>query len=434
MIHLSNFLKRPFIIPELMLALYLVIFIVLFGPVFSPIAKLIGYASAGVFFLELFFRGKVTDFIQCVAKVWPYAMFYIVMSLVVFPLLPYKGALINSFTNFIAFIIVFYLVRQYRILHGIDFAFLVIVIGIGSLFFVFPSLIGLDAASQTRIKMQAEALGTGSKGSGLNASNISLYFGLASFVALRCLTMSRDVSQHFLTVAPRSWKTWASVACIGLALFTIVVSSGSRQGLVWVVFIVISAMAIRFRRNFFIGLVISGFVGVFFLLIVFTFFRDTELVQRILILFDPRMMAIDPEKSLLTRLEMYKEGYRMWLKRPLWGNGNEAFRAFSAWQGHYSHSNFIEILVNYGLLGFMFFFGPIFFLIGNATVMFTKGRPEYRTVLLWLIFACLALLASSLFIPSFYRKLMVVFLGYMFGIYHNVKDDFRATLGGPAMR
>lgn len=416
-----QFSKRPYIISEILLGLYLVIFTVLFGPVFSPIAKLLGYAAVGFFFLELFWRGKVDDFLITIRPMWPYLFFYIILPIAVYPLLPYMGAIINNITNCVAFSIVFFMVRKYKVLHNIDFSYLCIAIGIGSMYFIFPSLLGIDAASQTRIKMKSAFLGT--EDSGLNASNISLYCGLASLIAVRCLSTTGRGIRQFFGLTARYWKSWASLACLVASFVIIIKVSGSRQGLIWLMFIVALICAIRFQKNIFLGFIGTAFFGLFLVGVVFFVFHDTELVRRILIVFDQRMMAVDPEQSVLDRWDMYKVGFDMWLDSPIWGNGNEAFRALSVYAGHYSHSNYIEILANYGALGFLFFYVPIVLVVSRSISMFFKAPVAYRTLLLWVLISFVAILVSGFFIPTFYRKPMVVLLAYLFATFYNIRED-----------
>ncbi len=54
--------------------------------------------------------------------------------------------------------------------------------------------------------------------------------------------------------------------------------------------------------------------------------------------------------------EMIKIGWLAFLRRPLFGNGWFYFSVYSG-LGTYSHNNYIEILVTYGLAGFIFYYG-----------------------------------------------------------------------------
>jgi O-antigen ligase len=209
-----------------------------------------------------------------------------------------------------------------------------------------------------------------------------------------------------------------------VASFVIIIKvSGSRQGLIWLMFVVALICAVRFRKNVVLGFIGSAFFGLFLLGVLFLVFNKTELVQRILIVFDQRMMAIDPERSVLDRWEMYKVGFDMWLQSPIWGNGNEAFRAFSPWAGSYSHSNYIEILANYGTLGFLFFYVPIALVVSRSISMFYKVPFAHRTLLLCVSISFIAILVSGFFIPTFYRKPMVVFMAYLFAMFYNIRED-----------
>lgn len=414
-----SILKRPFISTEILFAVFLVIFTVLFGPVFGPIARLVGFAAIGIFGLEMFYRGRVVDFIRTVSPAWPYVFFYVIIPVLVLPLFPYFPRVWNNFTGFVAFLIVFYLMRKYREVKFIDLSYIVIVFGIGIFFLVLSGLIGLDT-SVDRLHLSASALGTlGTSERGLNASNISLLVGLASFIAAKYIALNPLGKRQFTRLRSLSW---CYAGAILLGAYLIIFYSGSRQGFVWVFFVMVFLFVVFAKRNLFLGIVVGCVGGLAFLLVSLFALRETMVVQRILILFDQRMLALEGEKSFFTRGEMYARAFEMWMDSPLWGNGNEAFRAFSGFYT-YSHSNYSEIFVCYGLLGALFFYVPIFMLVTVSLKRIMLGNPFWRGHYLWILIVCVAILVSNIFIPSYYQKCMVFFLGYLFAHYYNIRED-----------
>lgn len=66
------------------------------------------------------------------------------------------------------------------------------------------------------------------------------------------------------------------------------------------------------------------------------------------------------DDSTLLRKEMIEAGWKKWQESPLWGFGFDSFKYYNAAEvtGHmyYSHNNFIELLYNQGLIGFIAYY------------------------------------------------------------------------------
>jgi O-antigen ligase len=145
-------------------------------------------------------------------------------------------------------------------------------------------------------------------------------------------------------------------------------------------------------------------------------------VQRLIAIFDTVAQTFDPEKSVELRLEMIRMGLEMWQESPIWGNGNEAFRVKSGLNA-YSHSNYVELLANYGVIGFVLFYIPLLV----ALIMSLKGvlrvrYGELKNSYLWIICCVLAVLVSNFFMPTYYMKHMLMFLGIILGRLYYVRE------------
>ncbi|MEC4295537.1 O-antigen ligase family protein [Adlercreutzia shanghongiae] len=64
--------------------------------------------------------------------------------------------------------------------------------------------------------------------------------------------------------------------------------------------------------------------------------------------------------STESRLGMIEEGFRIYWDFPFFGGGEKYFAAKSEWGYDYSHCNYIEVLCNFGLFGFLCFYLPLF--------------------------------------------------------------------------
>lgn len=106
-----------------------------------------------------------------------------------------------------------------------------------------------------------------------------------------------------------------------------------------------------------------------------------------------QMLGVGPghySHSTEGREIMIKEGLRFMWDYPLFGGGEKYFGSKTSTQYSYSHCNYIELLVNFGFVGFLFYYFPI---IRNLRFM-TKTR-RYRGDLAKL---CIALMALRLIV------------------------------------
>ncbi len=56
---------------------------------------------------------------------------------------------------------------------------------------------------------------------------------------------------------------------------------------------------------------------------------------------------------------MFLNGVEMFFRKPLFGYGTNGFANYGSMNNGWSHNTFSEILCDYGLVGFIFFFFPV---------------------------------------------------------------------------
>lgn len=61
------------------------------------------------------------------------------------------------------------------------------------------------------------------------------------------------------------------------------------------------------------------------------------------------------DASTMERARMRERAYELWLEAPLFGHGFDAFSQIGGW-GVYSHCNYLELLCNQGIIGFLFYY------------------------------------------------------------------------------
>lgn len=131
--------------------------------------------------------------------------------------------------------------------------------------------------------------------------------------------------------------------------------------------------------------------------------RNLHVVQR------TELLVRLEDYSSNERLAMIATGLRMWSEAPLLGYGAEQFSVRSGF-GTYSHNNYIELLVNFGLIGFMAYYAGyaaiVLRAVRNRTSRWTVplgigllmawevGLVSHSGKVYWLFLAVLAYLAA----------------------------------------
>lgn len=105
------------------------------------------------------------------------------------------------------------------------------------------------------------------------------------------------------------------------------------------------------------------------------------LYNRFLSLIDGLTGEAELDVSSKTRFEMIETGWRAFTESPLWGNGlYSSYNYFDT----YSHNNFIEILMNTGLIGFVIFYYPYLVNIKSFIKVDKKSRMYFLMLILFL--------------------------------------------------
>lgn len=127
--------------------------------------------------------------------------------------------------------------------------------------------------------------------------------------------------------------------------------------------------------------------------------------------------------SDVMRLRMIDDGVSLWLKRPVIGWGFDQFRYISFY-GTYSHNNYIELLCNLGIVGFVLFYSIYFYLIYYNKRILNMGSIKVPIISGFFI---LVLLLYDITIVSFTYKLPWIILSMIIGLtinsFYSVKKE-----------
>lgn len=215
-----------------------------------------------------------------------------------------------------------------------------------------------QGASFTELKgMKSERLTFTLRGdeAGLNANLYGLYLIMAVLFSVKLLL----VDNH---TARQHWSWWGrmplAIATILISVQQIIMVTGSRKAQL-MLFIVIAAASLIYLKGggkVKIGRVLIGSVaGVMILFVVWNQLKGSDHFQRLESLAEMATTGNTKENSAETRLEMYQTGVALWARSPVFGWGTDSFRVKGGF-GTYSHSNIIELLANYGIIGLALYY------------------------------------------------------------------------------
>lgn len=413
----------PLFYSQILLALFLFMFCLLQGTAFSRFTSMVGYLSVPVLIWEIWRCGRLLEVPRHLVPLIPFFLF-VLTCVAVIPLIPYAAPRAKTvFVGFVLFTSCYLIARMQANSRILQYAFVAVILGICAVILFDPSV---TARADQRLKISSSLVGD--DGGGLNASNLSRYFGMGMFMAAGLMLQIREMGRGSIMSKLIYYGLWGVLA---VASFVIIVYSGSRQGLVWVLFVGAFLGVVLFRKNLilaiFAALVLAVVGGAGFAV----FGKNTILYDRIVRVVSAEVRYADSDASSFERLDMIQYGLRMWQQSPLWGHGNEAFRVE---YGKYSHNNYVELLANYGLIGFSFYYIPFLILSASLVPILRSQRLLVKNETAWILACIFACLVSNLFIPAYYARPALAFLGYIFGKGWFLVDVGRRQLHQPTPR
>ena len=171
--------------------------------------------------------------------------------------------------------------------------------------------------------------------------------GVNMAIGVCCILYKVDLKKFLYSVA--------ALASTLLFIYVILLT-GSRKSFLGIMLVVVywlafvafkDIMALSFTQKL-KGLFLIGAAGTAGYTILYVFFRDSVLLERLIILF---------QSGSETRTEMYDAAFRLFRESPLVGVGFNNFRAVAGF-GTYSHSTYAEAIACTGIIGSFLYFLP----------------------------------------------------------------------------
>jgi O-antigen ligase len=143
-------------------------------------------------------------------------------------------------------------------------------------------------------------------------------------------------------------------------------------------------------------------------------------LDRLVLMFDYFSGKDVKDSSTQIRLALIKNGFAYFLERPFFGYGANNYRVVSLQAiglGEYAHNNYIELLVNGGIIAFLLYYFNFFLLIVSGN---KKNRMTIFTSIIFVV-----LLFMDISRVSYYSKIVYILLaiGYASISFYKTQND-----------
>lgn len=194
--------------------------------------------------------------------------------------------------------------------------------------------------------------------------------------------------------------------------------SGSRRGLITII-VAIGALYILKNPNK--KLVLNTAIAILGVLIAYQFIKRSNLtylttrIDSLFNLFAGNSNASDSDQG---RFNMISTGISMFAKKPIFGYGAGAFKELAGF-GIYSHNNYVELLVNFGIVGFSLYYSVIISCIIKL-IKLIKYKDNYAKLLLvfWIM-----RLVSDFGNVSYYDRFTYIILAFSMAYVTLLKNE-----------
>ena len=378
------------------LFLYLVFAIGLYGsPNLTIYPQLIGVLLTVVFFGSVLIK-KAELVLTIPLKILVIFLFYAFFSTILF-----STSLEFFFTIFQ--VILLFIVAYNILLKSNTYGFFYWGITIGCLLIIFLQVIGGRSLIAIGVIIIDRLGGT--------AGNVNDY----AFIL--CTAINLLLFSFYVDANKKKMFYWKILKLLIILLFAIEITffTLSKTGLIIMLF-----SFIIFSFNYIIkSSVISKFLVVTAVLILYLTFNPSSIeiefsvFDRFLGMYDTLSdNSSNEDGSTSQRSNLIIEGLRLWSERPLFGWGPGQYRWVNKVDfGYYSHNNYIEILVNFGLLGFLIFYSIHIYLLRKLFKL--KKMKQRNNEVNWLLIMLFSLLITDITYVTYYNKIYIICLAFI---------------------
>lgn len=304
----------------------------------EAVNSLILYAFLGMAIVTMFFRWKIRF-----NKYWVWYLGFLLISLMSALYAPNSASSLRSvYSVMVCFGLIFAMCIVMTNLKRMELFMNSLVIGTVIL------IIYLIATGQTNIDSEAgERLGTELTG---NAN------------VFACLYMVAACSSvYFLISKPKIWQKAIYLVPLALQMYALVLSGGRKYPLVplLVLFLILPYKTDKKGKK---HVILYSIIGIAAMLVIYQLIINVPfLYENIGYRFESLIeytlgISQSTDASTAERELMRQKAFELWMESPVFGQGFNAFSQIGGFQ-LYSHCNYLEILCNQGIIGFIYYYG-----------------------------------------------------------------------------
>jgi len=207
---------------------------------------------------------------------------------------------------------------------------------------------------------------------------------------------------------------------IGLAVFEII-NTGSRKGL----FLMILTIGFYFSSSFLkiksINKIIYLIISILFLSQAAIYLIDSKYFYRFIAGFYYNEVAFTD----FHRYALAQDGLRLFFERPIFGWGANGFEYFNNVDKTYSHINFLELLVNYGVIGLILFYSMY---IWFGKKLYYLNNKEKHLILsdkhIFIFFLLVTLILDVAMVRIFERIYWLIISMYLGKLFFKEQEEY----------
>ena len=226
---------------------------------------------------------------------------------------------------------------------------------------------------------------------------------------------------------------WKNIKLIIILLFLVecVFFTGSKSGIIMMAFSFLVFIILKLKRISLMKKFLTGIVAITLLSVITpkSINIDAVVFERFQSMYDlatgVSMYSDSYEDTSTTqRADLIIDGIRLWSERPILGWGPNEFRYINKVDDDtYSHNNFIEILVNFGLLGFIIFYFSHFYLLRKLLKL--KKMKQRKDEVNWLLLMLFSLLIIDMTFVTYYNKIYFINLAFILANTKKLENYFK---------
>lgn len=405
----NNIHRKQFLFAEVLLFIYVITVVTLSAtPGLHEFSNLVGVMMVGVLGCELLVRNTLSLRLFTIKPFWPLILL-VLLQLIWMPFLPEAIITVRTYVQVVVLMLVVYNIiritgRTWCIEYGLLLGLAYIWKSGGALSFV------ADHAGQ-RFEYTIEGAERG-----LNTNVYGLYCCFYILFAARYLFVD------FLN-RNRSVIAWVRVTVMALSVMLaaqqVLAVTGSRKGMLMLVIISAGLYFLFTKARFDIFRLIPAFIfGTAALAYIGNKIMTGTYMERFIGMFYGLKGEYSGEASFDVRAQMFFNGIDLWFQSPIFGNGNEAFRIKGGF-GTYSHSNPVELLCNYGVIGLFSYHYFLYIIFFSVLCLFRSIHDYLRVSAIWGFLTLTCIVFWSLFAVCYYERTIGMVLAVVLGLVHH---------------